>query len=144
MYPVDPIYTVSMNENQRAWFYAEYEAARKDEVTGVLLAIFLGGLGVHQFYLRRDGLGILYLLLSWTSIPMFIAWVEAFFMPGRVRRYNALQAAHISAKILATSGKSGSRCSACGRFTNPTAMFCSQCGASTTPTALTTETAQTA
>ncbi len=141
MHPIDPIYTIGMNENQRAWFYAEYESARKDEVIGVLLAVILGGLGIHQFYLRRDGLGILYLLLSWTSIPMFVAWVEAFFMPGRVRRYNALQAAYISAQILATSGRSGSRCSSCGHFTNPIAMFCNHCGASITPTALTTQTA---
>jgi TM2 domain-containing membrane protein YozV len=141
MHPVDPIYTVGMNDNQRAWFYAEYAAARKDEVVGILLAITLGGLGMHHFYLRRDGLGILYLLFSWTSIPMFVAWVEAFFMPGRVRRYNALQAAHISSQILATSGRPASRCGACGHFTNPTAMFCNHCGASVTPTSLTTQTA---
>jgi TM2 domain-containing membrane protein YozV len=141
MLPVDPIYTIGMNDDQLAWFYAEYEAARKDEVIGVLLAVILGGLGIHQFYLRRDGLGVLYLLLSWTSLPMFVAWVEAFFMPGRVRRYNAIQAAHISAQILASSGRSASRCSACGHFTNPTAMFCNHCGASITPTALTTQTA---
>ncbi len=141
MLPIDPIYTIGMNDNQRGWFYAEYEAARKDEVIGVLLAIVLGGLGIHQFYLRRDGLGVLYLLLSWTTIPMFVAWVEAFFMPGRVRRYNAMQAAHISAQILATTGTSSSRCSSCGHFTNPTAMFCNHCGASITPTALTTQTA---
>lgn len=141
MHPVDPIYTLGMNDNQRGWFYAEYEAARKDEVIGVLLAVVLGGLGIHHFYLRRDGLGILYLLFSWTSIPMFVAWVEAFFMPGRVRRYNALQAAHISAQILATSGRPASLCGACGHFTNPTAMFCNHCGASVTPTSLTTQTA---
>ena len=42
MYPIDPIYTANMNDQQRAWFYAEYERARKDEVIGVLLAVFLG------------------------------------------------------------------------------------------------------
>ena len=89
MYPIDPIYTANMNDLQRAWFYAEYERARKDEVIGVLLAVFLGGLGIHHFYLRRDGLGLLYLLFSWTGIPMVIAWIEAFFMPRRVRQYNA-------------------------------------------------------
>jgi TM2 domain-containing membrane protein YozV len=141
MLPIDPIYTINMNENQRAWFYAEYQEASKNEVLGVFLAIFLGGLGIHHFYLRRDGLGFLYLLFSWTSVPMFIAWIEAFFMPGRVRRYNILQATHISDQILATSGRSTSRCSACGHFTNPTAMFCNHCGASVTPTSLTTQTA---
>lgn len=100
VYP-DSIYTTRMSEHQRAWFYAEYERARRDEVAGVLFAIFLGGLGIHQFYLRRNGLGLLFLLLSWTGMPTVIAWVEAFFMPARVREYNAMEASVISTQILA-------------------------------------------
>ena len=107
MYPIDPIYTANMNDQQRAWFYAEYERARKDEVVGVLLAIFLGGLGIHHFYLRRDGLGILYLVFCWTGLPSLIALIEAFFMPGRVRSYNAMQAMYISSHILGTPVQPG-------------------------------------
>jgi hypothetical protein len=59
----DPIYTTGMTDHQRAWFYAEYEHARRDEVVGVLLAIFLGTFGIHHFYLRRNGLGTLPALL---------------------------------------------------------------------------------
>jgi TM2 domain-containing membrane protein YozV len=130
MYPIDPIYTINMNDQQRAWFYAEYERARKDEVIGVLLAIFLGGLGIHHFYLRRDGLGLLYLIFSWTGIPMVIAWIEAFFMPGRVRQYNAAQAMYISSHILgAAAGSTALRCNACGNPVDPTAVFCNHCGA---------------
>jgi TM2 domain-containing membrane protein YozV len=145
MYPIDPIYTANMNDQQRAWFYAEYERARKEEVIGVLLAIFLGGLGIHHFYLRRDGLGILYLLFSWTGIPMIIAWVEAFFMPGRVRRYNVMQAMYISSQILGTTGHSpasaptAARCDACGNFIDPTAIFCNHCGAAVNHAALSTQ-----
>lgn len=139
MYPVDPIYTVNMNDQQQSWFYAEYEQARKDAAVGVLLAIFLGGFGVHHFYLRRDGRGLLYLLFCWTGIPMILGWIEAFFMPGRVRAYNAMQAAYISAQILASSGNSASRCSACGHFVDSTALFCNHCGATLAPKALTTQ-----
>jgi TM2 domain-containing membrane protein YozV len=141
MYPTDPIYTVNMNDHQRAWFYAEYERARKDEVIGVLLAIFLGGLGIHHFYLRRDGLGILYLVFSWTGIPMVIAWIEAFFMPARVRQYNAAQAMLISSQILATTPSQSSspapHCNACGSPIDPTAAFCNRCGAAIIRSALT-------
>jgi TM2 domain-containing membrane protein YozV len=130
MYPIDPIYTANMNDQQRAWFYAEYERARKDEVIGVLLAIFLGGLGIHHFYLRRDGLGVLYLVFSWTGIPMVIAWIEAFFMPDRVRRYNAAQAFYISSQILGTApGSAALHCNACGNLVDPSAAFCNHCGA---------------
>jgi TM2 domain-containing membrane protein YozV len=147
MYPIDPIYTASMNDQQRAWFYAEYERARKDEVIGVLLAIFLGGLGIHHFYLRRDGLGILYLVFFWTGIPMVVAWIEAFFMPSRVRQYNAAQAVYISTRILGTSGqpvatstaRTVTKCNACDSSVDPTAAFCTHCGAAINPSALTTQ-----
>ena len=98
---MDSLYTSGMSEQQRAWFYAEYERARKDEVVGVLLALFLGGFGIHHFYMRRNGLGLVYLLFSWTGIPMILGWIECFFMPGRVREYNAGQTAYIASQILA-------------------------------------------
>lgn len=34
----------------------------KSKTTAILLCFFLGFLGIHWFYLRRPGLGILYLL----------------------------------------------------------------------------------
>ena len=139
MYPVDPTYTVDMNDQQRSWFYAEFEQARKDPVIGVLLAIFLGCLGIHHFYLHRNGAGLLYLIFSWTGIPMILGWIEAFFMPARVRAYNAMQASYISTQILASSGSSASRCSACGRSVDPTALFCNHCGATLAPKSLTTQ-----
>jgi TM2 domain-containing membrane protein YozV len=141
MYPTDPIYTANMNDQQRAWFYAEYLEARKDEVTGVLLAIFLGGIGIHHFYLRRDGLGVLYLLFSWTGIPMVVAWIEAFFMPGRVRQFNTAQAMYISSQILAAShaGVAMQRCPACNSPIDSAAVFCTHCGATITHSALATQ-----
>ena len=51
---IDPIPTANMTDHQRAWFYAEFAHARRDEVIGVLLAIFLGNFGIHQFYIRRN------------------------------------------------------------------------------------------
>ncbi|MFX3636615.1 MAG: TM2 domain-containing protein [Candidatus Pristimantibacillus sp.] len=41
-----------------------------------LLGIFLGGLGIHKFYLGRNGWGILYILFCWTSIPSFLGLIE--------------------------------------------------------------------
>ena len=47
-----------------------------DRMTAALLAIFLGGLGGHKFYLGRIGQGILYLLFCWTFIPAIISFIE--------------------------------------------------------------------
>lgn len=85
--------------NPQAIFYQQYEAMRRDEVVGILLALFLGTFGVHHFYLRRTGLGILYCFFFWTSIPTILGIIECFFMAGRVREFNALQAAAIAASL---------------------------------------------
>ncbi|AWM15324.1 hypothetical protein DI487_10115 [Flavobacterium sediminis] len=45
----------------------------KSKLTTVLLAFFLGGVGIHRFYLGQTFVGILYLLFCWTFIPTIIA-----------------------------------------------------------------------
>lgn len=45
----------------------------------ILLALFLGGLGVHQFYLGHTGKGFLYLIFCWTYIPLFISLIEVLY-----------------------------------------------------------------
>jgi TM2 domain-containing membrane protein YozV len=85
--------------NTQAMFYEQYESARRDEVVGILLALFLGTFGIHHFYLRRTGLGILYCCFFWTGIPAILGFIECFFMPGRVREFNAIQAAGIAAAL---------------------------------------------
>lgn len=50
----------------------------KSKSTTALLAFFLGGLGIHRFYLGQNGMGILYLVFCWTFIPAFIALIDFF------------------------------------------------------------------
>ena len=51
-------------------------SGEKKKTTAILLALFLGGLGIHKFYLGQAKMGIIYLLFCWTGIPMLIALVE--------------------------------------------------------------------
>jgi TM2 domain-containing membrane protein YozV len=48
----------------------------KSKVAAGLLAIFLGGLGIHKFYLGKVGMGILYLVFCWTYIPGILGVIE--------------------------------------------------------------------
>lgn len=48
----------------------------KSKITAALLAFFLGGLGIHKFYLGRAGMGVLYLLFCWTGVPAIIALID--------------------------------------------------------------------
>lgn len=48
----------------------------KDRALAAALALLVGGLGIHKFYLGKVALGVLYLLFSWTGIPSLIGWIE--------------------------------------------------------------------
>lgn len=52
-------------------------SSSRNKVVAAILAFFLGGIGVHKFYLGQGGMGVLYLLFCWTFIPAFIAFIEA-------------------------------------------------------------------
>jgi len=47
-----------------------------NKVALVLLTFFLGGLGVHKFYLGKYVQGVIYFLFSWTLIPSIVAFIE--------------------------------------------------------------------
>ncbi|MGA2889221.1 MAG: NINE protein [Terracidiphilus sp.] len=132
--------------NPQMIFYQQYETVRRDEVVGILLALFLGGCGMHHFYLRRTGLGILYLCFFWTPFPWILGFIECFFMPGRVREFNAIQAAGIAAMLgiampgwgrpfnvtvnLQPAAQPGTvvACGRCGQTYPQGSRFCSACG----------------
>jgi hypothetical protein len=53
-----------------------YPSGGKNRLLAALFAIFLGGFGIHKFYLGRIGAGIIYLLFFWTFLPMVIGFIE--------------------------------------------------------------------
>ena len=48
----------------------------KNKSTAAILAVLIGGLGVHQFYLGKTTKGILYLVFFWTGIPAILAFID--------------------------------------------------------------------
>jgi len=49
----------------------------RSRIVTAFLAFFLGGLGVHKFYLGKIGWGIVYLIFCWTLIPSIVALIES-------------------------------------------------------------------
>ena len=48
----------------------------KSKATAIILALFLGDIGIHKFYLGQAGQGVLYLLLCWTFIPVILSIID--------------------------------------------------------------------
>ncbi len=52
----------------------------KSKGTAAALALFLGTFGIHQFYLGKTGVGVLYLVLCATGIPTFLGIIDGITM----------------------------------------------------------------
>jgi len=84
-------------DDKQALFMMQYNGVKKNPTTAVLFAVLLGGVGAHKFYMGRAGLGILYILFSWTWIPAIIGLFEAFTISRKVHNYNNQKAYEIAA-----------------------------------------------
>jgi TM2 domain-containing membrane protein YozV len=84
-------------------FLMQYNSIKKNSTTAVLLAVFLGGLGVHKFYMEQPGIGILYLLFCWTGIPEVLGILEALTISNSVAEYNQKLTQQIAVAYGATS-----------------------------------------
>ena len=50
----------------------------KSQGVFLLLCVFLGGIGIHRFYVRDHVVGVIMLLFCWTFIPLGLAVIEFF------------------------------------------------------------------
>lgn len=68
-YQQPPMYQMAMDGIDPSW-------PIKSKTTAGILAILLGGLGIHKFYMGKIGVGIVYLLFCWTYIPAIIGVIQ--------------------------------------------------------------------
>jgi TM2 domain-containing membrane protein YozV len=84
-----------LNDHQKILFQSQFNNERKNASTAVLLCFFLGGFGAHKFYMGRTGIGLLYLLFSWTLVPALFSLIECFLVSAQVREFNSKKALEI-------------------------------------------------
>jgi TM2 domain-containing membrane protein YozV len=63
--------------NQPAAMTTAITVKRKSRSLAIFLALILGGIGAHKFYVDKPGAGLVYLLFVWTAIPSIIGFFEA-------------------------------------------------------------------
>ncbi len=63
----------------------------RNKTTAAILALFLGGIGIHRIYLGEVFLGLFYALFSWTFIPLIISFFDVMaFLAMNKDRFNAI------------------------------------------------------
>lgn len=92
-------YGNKLTTQQKLYFQQEYDKQSRNPSTALILALLLGGVGAHRFYLRQWGLGVAYLLFAWTFIPVFVALIECFLIRRRTEKYNEQVAQQILDKM---------------------------------------------
>ncbi len=96
-----------LTTDQRLMFDNEYEKKKKSKLAAYLLWFFLGFLGVHKFYLKKVGMGIVYIF---TGGLFFIGWIiDVFIMSSQIDKANEVVAKDtlLEVKMLTKSQKSG-------------------------------------
>jgi len=71
-YPINPL-----NFNSRSVkINPKHQQGRKSKGAACGLAFFLGGIGLHKFYLEQPFQGLLYLCFCWTFVPAVLGLIE--------------------------------------------------------------------
>ncbi len=115
----------------------------KNRYTAAVLAFFLGGLGVHKFYLGK-WTGIFYLIFCWTYVPSIIALIECilYLVNGEEdfnEKYNNVVVSskshndnYVSNQPIITQTSNltdtGAVCPECGHINEAGSNFCESCG----------------
>ena len=71
-----PMYQQQHTYQENNYNHYDSNVSAKSKTTAGILAILLGGIGIHKFYLGKIGIGIIYILFCWTYIPAILGIIE--------------------------------------------------------------------
>jgi TM2 domain-containing membrane protein YozV len=108
----------------------------KTRQNAILLAVFLGGIGTHWFYLNKPWRALLYLVFCLTLIPAFMALIDAYGFyklgaQGFANKYSNADIAVTSQGIV--TSETHVKCPDCRELIFKDACKCRFCGCQLTP-----------
>ena len=100
-------HAADLTTDEKLQFQSELTSRSRNTGVGICLALLLGGVGAHKFYLKESGAGIVYALLGtvgWALvIPPFVvailSLVDACKMQTEVNKFNTGLAREIKAEL---------------------------------------------
>jgi len=102
------------------------QSGSKDRTTAGLLAILLGIVGAHHFYLDNPGRGVLYLFFYWTLIPAVLGIIEGIIY--LTKSDEEFQAKYVSQNETENHVDTGLYCESCRTQLRPDEQHCPVCG----------------
>ena len=90
-----------LTDQQKMLFSSQFDSAKKDRNTILILSIFLGGWGIDRFMIGDIGMGVLKLLTFGLCGVLWL--IDLFLIRGKVDEYNRKQANEIISGIKITS-----------------------------------------
>ena len=129
-----------LTEQQGLMFGQGYRGRRKSIATAWILyaILLLGFAGIHRFYLRSIGLGVVY-LLTWGFCGIGLI-IDLFLINSLTRSHNAAVAHEMLLLVQGTSNQPANIptttnqstkpgfCSGCGTSLSTSDRFCGECG----------------
>lgn len=61
---------------QPAYYSNNVNLHAVNKIAYLVLALLLGGIGIHKFYAGYSGAGVMYLLFCWTGIPLILSLID--------------------------------------------------------------------
>lgn len=99
----------------------------KSRTTAAMLALFLGGLGVHRMYLGKVITGVLYLLFCWTYVPALLGVIEGIYY--FILSDSEFDQTYNPAKYAAEQeARQAVKCPHCAELIKREAKVCKHCG----------------
>ena len=100
-------YTEGLSGTEKLQFQSEFTSRQRTTGLGIVLALLIGGLGAHKFYLKDQTAGVIYALcgtIGWFIIipPIVIAIlsiIDACRMAGEVTKFNNALARDIKEEL---------------------------------------------
>ncbi len=105
----------------------------KNKLTAALFAVFLGGIGMHKFYLGHTTQGILYVLFCWTFIPVIVGIIEGIVLIAMSDTDFNKKYGGISSGEGTPTPETHVRCPDCKELVHREASVCRHCGCKLVP-----------
>ena len=102
--------------------------------TAVVLALLLGGLGIHKFYLGKPIVGIVYIVFIWTFIPSILGLIEGlYFLVMSHQTFNERYGGPAWAVSSGPTPDTHVKCPDCKELILKQAHVCKHCGCKLIP-----------